>query len=140
MRRAAIASTEEWRWRAYGHLTHSVRTGKPGFPLAHGCGVSEYLAREPDAAASGAEQRIVFAKDAGRPAAVQSSWEKACGDETKLFRRAATLVDFDRRIEFGDSRVRFRADCSAVDLLVCGGDRADVIAASHARSAPFGVD
>ena len=26
-RRGAIASTEEWRWRAYGHLTHSVRTG-----------------------------------------------------------------------------------------------------------------
>jgi DNA-binding transcriptional ArsR family regulator len=33
-RRAAIASTEEWRWRAYGHLTHSVRTGEPGFRLA----------------------------------------------------------------------------------------------------------
>jgi len=32
-RRAAIASTEEWRWRAYGHLTHSARTGEPGFPL-----------------------------------------------------------------------------------------------------------
>jgi hypothetical protein len=50
-RRGAIASTEEWRWRAYGHLTHSVRTGEPGFPLAHGCGLWEYLAREPDAAA-----------------------------------------------------------------------------------------
>ena len=32
-RRATIASTEEWRWRAYGHLTHSARTGEPGFPL-----------------------------------------------------------------------------------------------------------
>ncbi len=50
-RRGAIASTEEWRWRAYGHLTHSVRTGEPGFALAHGCGLWEYLAREPDAAA-----------------------------------------------------------------------------------------
>jgi ubiquinone/menaquinone biosynthesis C-methylase UbiE len=50
-RRGAIASTEEWRWRAYGHLTHSVRTGEPGFPLAHGCGLWDYLAREPDAAA-----------------------------------------------------------------------------------------
>jgi len=50
-RRGAIASTEEWRWRAYGHLTHSARTGEPGFPLAHGCGLWEYLAREPDAAA-----------------------------------------------------------------------------------------
>jgi len=50
-RRGAIASTEEWRWRAYGHLTHSVRTGEPGFRQAHGCGLWEYLAREPDAAA-----------------------------------------------------------------------------------------
>ena len=50
-RRGAIASTEEWRWRAYGHLTHSVRTGEPGFRLAHGCGLWEYLARDPDAAA-----------------------------------------------------------------------------------------
>jgi ubiquinone/menaquinone biosynthesis C-methylase UbiE/DNA-binding transcriptional ArsR family regulator len=50
-RRAAIASTEEWRWRAYGHLTHSVRSGEPGFALAHGCGLWEYLARDPDAAA-----------------------------------------------------------------------------------------
>ena len=50
-RRGAIASTEEWRWRAYGHLTHSVRTGQPGFRQAHGCGLWEYLDREPDAAA-----------------------------------------------------------------------------------------
>lgn len=50
-RRGAIASTEEWRWRAYGHLTHSIRTGEPGFRLAHGCGLWEYLAHEPAAAA-----------------------------------------------------------------------------------------
>ena len=50
-RRGAIASTEEWRWRAYGHLTHSVRTGEPAFRPAHGCSLWEYLAREPDAAA-----------------------------------------------------------------------------------------
>ena len=49
--RAAIASTEEWRWRAYGHLTHSVRTGTPGFRVAHGCGLWTYLARHADAAA-----------------------------------------------------------------------------------------
>jgi hypothetical protein len=46
----AIASTEDWRWRAYGHLTHSVRTGEPGFRQAHGCGLWEYLERDPDAA------------------------------------------------------------------------------------------
>ena len=50
-RRGAIASTEEWRWHAYGHLTHSVRTGEPGFREAHGCGLWEYLDREPGAAA-----------------------------------------------------------------------------------------
>jgi hypothetical protein len=50
-RRGAIASTEEWRWRAYGHFTHSVRTGEPGFRQAHGCGLWEYLDREPGAAA-----------------------------------------------------------------------------------------
>ncbi len=50
-RRGAIASTEEWRWRAYGHLTHSVRTGEPAFRLAHGCGLWGYLAQEPDVAA-----------------------------------------------------------------------------------------
>lgn len=50
-RRGAIASTEQWRWRAYGYLTHSVRTGEPGFRLAHGCGLWEYLASQPDAAA-----------------------------------------------------------------------------------------
>jgi hypothetical protein len=49
-RRGAIASTVEWRWRAYGHLTHSVRTGEPGFRQAHGCGLWEYLDRDPDAA------------------------------------------------------------------------------------------
>lgn len=50
-RRAAEVSTQEWRWRAYGHLTHSVVTGEPAFRLAHGVGLWEFLAREPDAAA-----------------------------------------------------------------------------------------
>ena len=31
VRRGAIVVSEEWHWRAYGHLTHSVRTGEPGF-------------------------------------------------------------------------------------------------------------
>ncbi len=47
---AAIAATEEWRWRAYGHVTHSVRTGEAGFRPAHGCGLWEYLDRHPTAA------------------------------------------------------------------------------------------
>ena len=51
VRRAAIVASEEWHWRAYGHLIESVRSGKPGFRDAHGCGFWEYLERHPDAAA-----------------------------------------------------------------------------------------
>ena len=47
VRRGAIVVSEEWHWRAYGHLTHSVRTGEPGFRQAHGCGFWEYLERHP---------------------------------------------------------------------------------------------
>ena len=50
-RRAAIVVGEEWHWRAYGHLVHSVRTGEPGFREAHGCGFWEYLERHPQAGA-----------------------------------------------------------------------------------------
>jgi hypothetical protein len=50
VRRAAIATTEEWRWRAYGHFTHSLRTGEPGFKVAHGSGFWEYLDRHGDIA------------------------------------------------------------------------------------------
>lgn len=49
-RGAALAATEEWRWRAYGHVTHSIRTGEAGFRPAHGCGLWEYLDRHPAAA------------------------------------------------------------------------------------------
>lgn len=50
VRRAAIIATDEWHWRAYGHLTHSVRTGEAGFRPAHGCGFWEYLDCHPSAA------------------------------------------------------------------------------------------
>jgi len=52
LRRLAIVSTDEWRWRAYGHLTHALRTGEPGFIPAHGCRFWEYLASHPAEAAS----------------------------------------------------------------------------------------
>ena len=81
-RRGAIASTEEWRWRAYGHLTHSVRTGEPGFALAHGCGLWEYLAREPDAAA-------MFNESMSRVAAANA----AALVRTYDFRNVSRLVD-----------------------------------------------
>jgi precorrin-6B methylase 2 len=46
-RRAATSATEEWRWRAYGFVTHSLLTGEPGFRLAHGCGFWDYLENHP---------------------------------------------------------------------------------------------
>jgi hypothetical protein len=49
-RGAALAATEEWRWRAYGHVTSSVRTGQAGFRPTHGCGLWEYLDGHPAAA------------------------------------------------------------------------------------------
>jgi O-methyltransferase domain len=48
-RRAAIVVGEEWHWRAYGHLAHSVRTGEAGFRRAHGSGFWEYLEGHPEA-------------------------------------------------------------------------------------------
>ena len=66
LRRLAIVSTDEWRWRAYGQLTHAVRTGEPGFVPAHGCRFWEYLAGHPEEAASFNEtmSRISAARDA----------------------------------------------------------------------------
>jgi len=66
LRRLALVSTEEWRWRAYGHLAHAVRTGEPGFVPAHGCRFWEYLAGHPTEAASFNEtmSRISAARDA----------------------------------------------------------------------------
>lgn len=66
LRRLAIVSTDEWRWRAYGHLTHAVRTGEPGFVPAHGCRFWEYLASHPAEAAGFNEtmSRVSAARDA----------------------------------------------------------------------------
>ena len=66
LRRLAIVSTDEWRWRAYGHLTHALRTGEPGFVPAHGCRFWQYLASHPTEAASFEESmaRISAARDA----------------------------------------------------------------------------
>lgn len=52
LRAAAIYATDEWWWRSYGYLTHSVQTGQPGFVAAHGRGLWEYLESHPDAAAA----------------------------------------------------------------------------------------
>jgi len=67
LHRLAVVSTDEWRWRAYGHLAHTLRTGEPGFVPAHGCRFWEFLAGHPAEAASFNEtmSRISAARDAG---------------------------------------------------------------------------
>jgi DNA-binding transcriptional ArsR family regulator len=66
LRRLAIVSTGEWRWRAYGYLGHALRTGEPGFVPAYGCRFWEYLANHPQEAASFAEtmSRVSTLRDA----------------------------------------------------------------------------
>ena len=75
LRRFAVVSTDDWRWAAYGHLAHAVRTGEPGFVAAHGCRLWDYLASHPDAAASFEESmaRVGAARDRAVAAAVDFS-------------------------------------------------------------------
>lgn len=72
MQRYAIVSTEDWRWNGYCHLEHTLRTGEPGFAVAQGCRLWDYLATHPAAAASFAESlaRIGAARDRAMVAAV----------------------------------------------------------------------
>jgi SAM-dependent methyltransferase len=42
---------EEWLWRAYGRMLHSVQTGEPAFTRVHGVSFYDYLGRDPAAAA-----------------------------------------------------------------------------------------
>ena len=75
LRRFAVVSTEHWRWAAYGHLTHTLRTGEPGFVGAHGCRLWDYLASHPEAAASFEESmaRVGAARDRAVATAVDFS-------------------------------------------------------------------
>jgi len=65
LRRFAVVSTDDWRWSAYGHLSHALRTGEPGFAAAHGCRLWDYLDSHPEAAASFEESmaRVGAARD-----------------------------------------------------------------------------
>jgi SAM-dependent methyltransferase len=42
---------EEWLWRAYGRMLHSVQTGEPAFTHVHGLSFYDYLSHDPTAAA-----------------------------------------------------------------------------------------
>ncbi len=44
MRSGAIFMGEEWHWRVWGDMLHSVRTGKPAWGHVHGAEVFDYFA------------------------------------------------------------------------------------------------
>jgi hypothetical protein len=46
LRDIALLYGEDWLWRAYGALAHSVRSGAPAFNHVHGMGIFEYLERD----------------------------------------------------------------------------------------------
>ncbi len=50
LRAYAIMMGEEWHWRAWGELLHSVRTGQPAFEHVFGCHVFTYFGEHPEAA------------------------------------------------------------------------------------------
>jgi hypothetical protein len=50
LRAAAMMSGEEWEWRPWGALLHSVQTGQPAFDHIFGMEFDDYLARHPEAA------------------------------------------------------------------------------------------
>ena len=51
MRNVALLYGDEWVWRAYGRMLHSVQTGKPGFTAAHEQSFYEFLDEHAAAAA-----------------------------------------------------------------------------------------
>ena len=50
-RARAIFDAEEWNWRAWGNLLHSVETGAPAFDHTFGMPTFDYLAKNREAAA-----------------------------------------------------------------------------------------
>ena len=51
LRDYAVMMGDEWHWRAWGELLHSVQTGKTGFEKLHGEPIFDYLGKHPDEAA-----------------------------------------------------------------------------------------
>ena len=47
MRNGAIFMGEEWHWRVWGNMLHSVQTGKPAWGHVHGAEVFDYFAKNP---------------------------------------------------------------------------------------------
>jgi hypothetical protein len=47
LRNGAIFMGEEWHWRVWGNLMHSVKSGEPAWGKVHGAQVFEYLQENP---------------------------------------------------------------------------------------------
>jgi len=82
LRDVALLYGDEWLWRAYGRLSHSVMTGQPAFDDAHGQTFYEYLHDFPDAAS--AFNRAMTAFSEQEAAAILAAYD---------FSSASTLVD-----------------------------------------------
>ncbi|HYP09051.1 MAG TPA: methyltransferase [Bryobacteraceae bacterium] len=52
MRNIALLYGDEWLWRAYGGMLHSVQTGEPAFPAVHGTDFYEFLRMQSEAGAT----------------------------------------------------------------------------------------
>jgi hypothetical protein len=48
MRDGVIFTGEEWHWRVWGNMLHSVQTGKPAWGRVHGAEVFDYFAANPE--------------------------------------------------------------------------------------------
>lgn len=55
VRAFAIMQGEQWIWRSWGEIAHSVRTGQPAFLQIYGMPVFEYYAQNPEPARLSAE-------------------------------------------------------------------------------------
>jgi hypothetical protein len=111
---------QEWIWRAYGALEHSVLTGRPAFERVFGEGFYDYLAGAPEAAR-------VFGDAMGSFAAMQS----------RQIVREVDLGRFERIMDVGGNHGAFLVEL----LRACPGargvlfDSAHVIEAAVARLA-----
>lgn len=82
LRAWAIFWGEEWIWRPWGELLHSVKTGRPAFAHLYGVDPFEFLTRNPPAAA--------IYRDAMN---TQAEWEAAAVAAAYDFSAAKKIVD-----------------------------------------------
>lgn len=82
LRDIALLYGEDWLWRAYGALAHSVRSGEAAFGHVHGVGIFDYLER--DAAACAVFDRSMSAFTANEIAALLAAYD---------FSRCTSVID-----------------------------------------------